>query len=143
MSCAESEALYGLAPGFIVLMSLRPAIPWRVALLHCSPPLHQPFVMVNRVAGTVNHHLAGAGEFSAGFLGNFQPELTIVRPWQFQAAMFNRLGFWIRAHVLRSIGNGVTRPVSWLTNPPWYAITPCRNSRASMARACWASIELI
>jgi hypothetical protein len=57
-------------------MSLRPAIPWRVALPHCSPPLHQPFVMVNRVAGTVNHHLAGAGEFSTGILGNFQPELT-------------------------------------------------------------------
>jgi len=26
--------------------------------------------------GTVNHHLAGAGEFSTGTLGNFQPALT-------------------------------------------------------------------
>jgi hypothetical protein len=26
---------------------------------------------------TVNHHLAGAGEFSSGDLGNFQPALTL------------------------------------------------------------------
>jgi hypothetical protein len=76
MSVGESEAVSGLAPGLIVLMSLRPAIPGRVALLHCSLALHQPFVMVNRIAGTVNHHLAGAGEFSTGILRNFQPELT-------------------------------------------------------------------
>jgi hypothetical protein len=57
-------------------MSLRPAIPRRVALLHCSPPLHQPFVIVNRVAGTLNRHLTGTGEFSTGTLGDFQPELT-------------------------------------------------------------------
>jgi hypothetical protein len=47
------------------------AIPRRVALLQRSPPLHQPFVMVNRITGTVNHHLARAGEFSTGTLGNF------------------------------------------------------------------------
>jgi hypothetical protein len=74
--CAKGGVVSGFALGLIVLMSLRPAIPRRVALLHCSPPLHQPFVMVNGVAGTVNHHLTGAGEFSTGTLGNFQPELT-------------------------------------------------------------------
>jgi hypothetical protein len=35
--------------------------------------------MVNGVAGTVNHHSAGAGEFSVGDLGNFQLALTGVR----------------------------------------------------------------
>ncbi len=34
--------------------------------------------MVNGVAGTVNHHSAGAGEFSVGDLGNFQLALTQV-----------------------------------------------------------------
>lgn len=61
----------------IVWMSLRPAIPWRVALLHCSPPLHQPFAMVNPIVGTVNHHLNRAGEFSTGGMGNFRSALTI------------------------------------------------------------------
>ena len=32
-------------------MSLRPAIPRRVALLHCSPPLHQSTAMVMPIAG--------------------------------------------------------------------------------------------
>ena len=76
--CAKGGVVSGFALGLIVLMSLRPAIPQRVALLHCSPPLHQPFVIVNRVAGTVNHHLTRAGEFSTGTLGNFQPELTYL-----------------------------------------------------------------
>jgi hypothetical protein len=57
-------------------MSLGAAIPWRVALLHCPPPLHRPESIVNPPAETVNHHLAGAGEFSTGDLGNFQPALT-------------------------------------------------------------------
>ena len=35
----------------IVLMSLRPAIPRRVALLHCSLPLHRAIAMMNGVAG--------------------------------------------------------------------------------------------
>src|SRR6185437_15214780 len=64
------------APWLIVSMSFRLVIPRRVALLHCSPPLHQPFVMVNRVAKTVNHHFSRAGEFPTGILRNFQPELT-------------------------------------------------------------------
>jgi hypothetical protein len=36
------EAVSGFAPGFIVLMSLRPAIPWRVGLHQSPPPLYQP-----------------------------------------------------------------------------------------------------
>jgi hypothetical protein len=32
--------------------------------------------MVYQPVETVNHHLAGAGEFSSGDLGNFQPALT-------------------------------------------------------------------
>jgi hypothetical protein len=39
----QGEAGSGSAlRSFIVLMSLRPAIPWQVALLHCLPPLHWP-----------------------------------------------------------------------------------------------------
>jgi len=38
---AQGEAVAGSAPSPIVLMSLQPAIPWRVALLHCPPPLHR------------------------------------------------------------------------------------------------------
>jgi len=33
--------------------------------------------MVNRMAGTVNHHSFRAGEFSAGEMGNFQVALTV------------------------------------------------------------------
>jgi len=36
------EVVFGFAPGLIVLMSLRPAIPWRVGLHQSPPPLHQP-----------------------------------------------------------------------------------------------------
>lgn len=72
----QGEAIFGFAPGLIVLMSLPPAIPWRVALLHCLPPLHRLDSMYHPPAETVNHHLARAGEFSTGTMGNFQPELT-------------------------------------------------------------------
>src|SRR6478672_412912 len=47
----QSEAGYRFAPPLIVLMSLRPAIPRRVALLHCSLPLHRAIAMMNGVAG--------------------------------------------------------------------------------------------
>jgi len=57
-------------------MSLGSAIPWRVALQQSPPPLHRPESMVYPPAETVNHHLTGAGEFSAGILRNFQPVLT-------------------------------------------------------------------
>jgi len=57
-------------------MSLGSAIPWRVALQQSSPLLHRPESMVYLSAETVNHHLARAGEFSTGDLGNFQPALT-------------------------------------------------------------------
>lgn len=59
-------------------MSLGSAIPWQVALQQCPPPLHRPESMLYPPAETVNHHLTGAGEFSTGTLGNFQPVLTIA-----------------------------------------------------------------
>jgi hypothetical protein len=70
----ETDA--GFAPGLIVSMSLRPAIPWRVGLHQSPPPLYQPISMLNPPAETVNHHLTRAGEFSTGRMGNFQPVLT-------------------------------------------------------------------
>jgi hypothetical protein len=77
----QGETRHGFAPApLIVLMSLRPAIPWRVALLHCPPPLYRPESILNPPAETVNHHLPGAGEFSTGDLGNFQPALTLWQP---------------------------------------------------------------
>src|SRR5579872_4008818 len=73
----QGETYHGFAPvPLIVWMSLRPAIPWRVALLHSSPPLYRPESILNPPAETVNHHLSGAEEFSTGDLGNFQPALT-------------------------------------------------------------------
>jgi len=39
-----------LRPGLIVLMSLPPAIPWRVALQHRLPPLHRLFSMLHPTA---------------------------------------------------------------------------------------------
>jgi hypothetical protein len=59
----QSEAACRFALPLIVLMSLRPAIPRRVALLHCSLPLHPTLSMVNGFAGTVNHHSAGLRNF--------------------------------------------------------------------------------
>ena len=75
----RSEAFSGFAPAFIVSMSLRPAIPRRVALLQSPLPLHWPASVFHSPAKSVNHHLARAGEFSTGTLGNFRPELTVVR----------------------------------------------------------------
>src|ERR1051325_8090636 len=72
----QGEAVFGFALGPIVLMSLQPAIPWRVALQQSSPPFHRLDAMYHPPAETVNHHLARAGEFSTGTMGNFQPELT-------------------------------------------------------------------
>jgi hypothetical protein len=72
----RGEAFDRFAPEFIVLMSLQPVIPWQVALLHCLPPLHRLVSMFHQPAESVNHHLARAGEFSTGTLGNFQPVLT-------------------------------------------------------------------
>src|SRR6476646_1253438 len=73
---AQGEAVAGSASGPIVLMSLQPAIPWRVALLHCPPPLHRLDSVYHSPAATVNHHLARAGEFSTGIMRSFQPVLT-------------------------------------------------------------------
>src|SRR4051795_8030489 len=81
----RGEAPFGSAPSLIVLMSLQPAIPRQVALLQCLPPLHRLDSMFHLPAGTVNHHLTRAGEFSTGRTGNFQPELTLVRETAQQA----------------------------------------------------------
>jgi len=72
----QGEALIGFALGLIVLMSLQPAIPWRVALQQSSPPLYRLDCVYHPPAESVNHHPARAGEFSTGTIGNFQPELT-------------------------------------------------------------------
>ena len=87
---AGSGTRSGFAPGLIVPMSLQPAIPRRVALQQSPPPLHQPESIVNPPAGTVNHHLPGAGEFSTGGMGNFQPALTFdqKRGYQTQVSDF-------------------------------------------------------
>ena len=76
--CGKGETVPGFAPTLIVLMSLRPAIPWLVALQQSQPPLHRPDSMLDPTAETVNHHFNGAGGFSTGDLGNFQPALTIT-----------------------------------------------------------------
>ncbi len=72
----RGEAHFGSAPSLILLMSLQPAIPRQVALLQCLPPLHRLDSMFHLPAGTVNHHLTRAGEFSIGITRSFQPELT-------------------------------------------------------------------
>jgi hypothetical protein len=72
----RSEAVSGFAPGLIVSMSLRPAIPRQVGLHQSPPPLHRLKVILIPSAETVNHHPAGAGEFSTGEMRNFQPALT-------------------------------------------------------------------
>jgi hypothetical protein len=79
-SRSRDDASSGLVPSFIVLMSLRPAIPWRVGLHQSPPPLHQPVTNFQQPDETVNHHLLRAGDFSTGTLGNFQPELTTPAP---------------------------------------------------------------
>ena len=61
----------------IVSMSLRSAIPWRVALQQSSPLLHRLCSMLTDGVVGVNHHLMRGGEFSIGRMGNFQPALTI------------------------------------------------------------------
>ena len=70
------DSWFDFAPGVHRLMSLRPAIPQRVGLHHCPPPLYRPTSILNRLVGIVNHHLIRAGEFSTGDMGSFQPELT-------------------------------------------------------------------
>jgi hypothetical protein len=75
----RSEAVCRFAPGFIVLMSLRPVIPRQVGLHQSPPPLLRLDFILNSPAKTVNHHPTGAGEFSTGEMRNFQPALTEVR----------------------------------------------------------------
>ena len=40
-------------PSLIVSMSFQLAIPWRVALQHCPPPLHQPALILQEDAFAV------------------------------------------------------------------------------------------
>jgi hypothetical protein len=67
--CAPGLASLGFAPErLIVLMSLRPAIPRRVALLHCSLPLHRAIAIVKEVVGGCQPPLGwGWGIFSWRF----------------------------------------------------------------------------
>jgi hypothetical protein len=75
---ANGERSRSHAPRSSSAMSLGSAIPWRVALQQSPPPLYRPESMLHPPAETVNHHLLGAGEFSTGEMGNFQPALTIL-----------------------------------------------------------------
>ncbi len=63
---SRGSADFGDAPAFFVWTSLRPAIPCRGALLRRPTPLHRLPNILHSAAGTVNHHLPGAGEFSTG-----------------------------------------------------------------------------
>jgi DNA replication protein DnaC len=53
------------------------------SLASCSPALLASALpaglILHPTAESVNHHLTGAGEFSTGVMGNFQPALTIPR----------------------------------------------------------------
>jgi hypothetical protein len=69
-------AVSGSAPGFIVLMSLRPAIPWRVGLHQSPPPLYQPVSFSTSQLKLSTHLLRRVATFSTGRMGNFQPVLT-------------------------------------------------------------------
>jgi hypothetical protein len=42
------------------------------------PPLYQPVSIFGPPAEAVNHHPAGAGEFSTGEMRNFHPALTKI-----------------------------------------------------------------
>jgi hypothetical protein len=74
---ANGERNRSHAPRSSSAMRLGSAIPWRVALQQGPPPLYRPESMLHPPAETVNHHLLGAGEFSTGEMGNFQPALTV------------------------------------------------------------------
>jgi hypothetical protein len=45
-------------------MSLQPAIPWRVALQQCPPPLHRPASECDKVVLAVNCNIAGQVNFN-------------------------------------------------------------------------------
>jgi hypothetical protein len=72
-SDARSEAIAGFAPGFIVSMSLRPAIPRRVGLHQCSLVLHRTIVMVKPIAGTRQPPLGLGWGFFSWRNGEFSP----------------------------------------------------------------------
>ena len=75
MSCS----MWGAAQDrsrFIVSMSFRPAIPGRLRSRRACFRFAGRFSCCSETVATVKHHFAGAGEFSTGTMGNFQPELT-------------------------------------------------------------------
>src|SRR5260370_19348680 len=55
----QGRSSLSLRPCLIVLMSLPPAIPWRVALQHCPPPLHRLVSILHLPARTVKQLLRG------------------------------------------------------------------------------------
>jgi hypothetical protein len=75
----EAERFNRIPEPFIVSMSLRQVIPWRVGLHQSPPPLHLPVSIFGQLAETVNHHSLGAGEFSSGTMGSFKSVLTRER----------------------------------------------------------------
>src|ERR1700722_10865726 len=88
----RSEVIVGSAPGFIVLMSLRPAIPRQVGLHQSPPPLHRLEFILNPAAETVNHHPVRAGEFSTGeMLSPRQTQRAVFPHWAFPACFMPKL----------------------------------------------------
>jgi hypothetical protein len=80
---------FRLRPGPIVLISLRPAIPWQVALEHLPASALPAGSMMYPPAETVNHHLTRAEEFSTGRMGNLQPEFDISALWPVRTLRFS------------------------------------------------------
>jgi hypothetical protein len=57
-------------------------------------------------AETVNHHLTGAGEFSTGDLGNFQPALTHEQIREIQASLAANIAATMRNNLLTASSDG-------------------------------------
>ena len=113
-------------------MSLGSAIPWRVALQQSPPPLHRPESILHPPAETVNHHLAGAGEFSTGELGNFQPALTKDPLEQLMV----RFDSWRAARSGNGAGRNLATKSTHGGRAIWQAVTRVKLEQASKA-AMW------
>jgi hypothetical protein len=88
--CLNGTKLIAASPRAHVLMNLRPGIPRRVALQHCSLPLRRSTAMVNRVTGCRQPPLSRGwgifdwrnGEFSAGVDTNVRCcEVALAPSW--------------------------------------------------------------
>jgi hypothetical protein len=74
----QGEAGSGSAlRSFIVLMSLRPAIPWQVALLHCLPPLHWPVSIFEPSVTICQPSLKEAGKYLLDLKGRPRQNINI------------------------------------------------------------------